>query len=331
MKKYLEYIWLDGYSTQNLRSKIKIVDESHNIPKWNFDGSSTRQASGHLSECVLNPVRTYVPNSNPNHAYILCEVLNSDMSPHESNSRSLLRGFQRKFKHDEFWWGFEQEYFITRNNIPLGFLEDNTLPQPQGRFYCAVGGNQVAGRQLVMEHLSECLDLNIDITGINAEVALGQWEYQCFAKDTLKACDDLWMSRYLLCKRAENFDCDINFSPKPVMGDCNGSGCHTNFSTNWMRDGSRGREGFENLLNRMRETHYSHIANYGDDNEKRLTGLHETQHIDTFSWGIADRGASVRIPSEVVRNNWKGYLEDRRPAANCDPYKVALSIINSTT
>jgi len=326
MSVLLEYIWLDGYETPNLRSKIKVVqDWDGDPPVWNFDGSSTQQAPGNNSECLLNPVRVY--SRDKSHYFIFCEVLNADGSSHVTNARAKLRSLKNNFCAKEFWWGFEQEYFITNKSIPLGFPEDG-YPEPQGIYYCGVGGDQVRGRNLALFHLCFCLDIGIELTGINAEVAIGQWEYQCFAKDTLKACDDLWMSRYLLYKLTEEKSWNINISPKPVKGDWNGSGCHTNFSTKLMRE-TGGKERFEKILNALQNAHADHIASYGAGNENRLTGLHETQRIDTFSWGVADRGASIRVPSSVEQNEWRGYLEDRRPASNCDPYKVAEKIVST--
>ena len=327
MNTILEYVWLDGYSTPNLRSKIKVIkDFSGEPPVWNFDGSSTNQAPGGRSECLLSPVRVYQQSTN--HYFILCEVLNPDESPHETNTRSKLEKYREDFNDAGFWWGFEQEYFITENSRPLGF-PSNGYPESQGKYYCGVGSNQVKARDLVEDHLHYCLNLGIELTGINAEVAIGQWEYQCFSKDTLKACDDLWMSRYILLKLAETKGYDIDISPKPVSGDWNGSGCHTNFSTNNMRDlGGKGL--FIDIIENFGINHNNHILEYGEDNNKRLTGHHETQRVDKFSWGVADRGASMRIPTSVAKLGWRGYIEDRRPASNCDPYRVSRSIIETT-
>jgi len=339
-KIILEYIWLDGYKTQNLRSKIKVIDSSmlkydsentidiESIPVWNFDGSSTMQASGDDSECILKPCRIYkmIDSLIDSRLYILCEVMNTDMTPHKTNTRFKLS--KNKDKGNDFWWGFEQEYFITsKNGIPVGFPADG-YPEPQGEYYCGVGNKNVKLRKLATNHMYECLYLGIDITGINAEVAIGQWEYQCFAKDTLKACDDLWMSRYLLYKLSEDINVNIVLDPKPVKGNWNGSGCHTNFSDKMMREDNNPRY-YKSILSSMRELHKDHIAVYGEDNGNRLTGEHETQHIDKFSSGIGDRGSSIRIPIATVKNNWNGYLEDRRPSSNCDPYLVADRIIKT--
>lgn len=332
-KVWLEYIWLDGYETPNLRSKVKVMDlddtfpNPEDLPVWNFDGSSTHQAPGDSSECLLKPVRCY--NDGTNTVYVLCEVMNTDGSPHSSNKRATLRETYRRTKNQKFWWGFEQEYFITKDFQPLGFPSGG-YPKPQGLYYCGVGGNQVVGRDFVQRHLQWCLRMGIELTGINAEVAVGQWEYQCFAKDTLKACDDLWVSRYLLYRLAESNEWDIDISPKPVTGDWNGSGCHTNFSTKEMRK-DWSKEKMMKLMDRFKVRHNDHILGYGQDNHKRLTGQHETQHISKFSFGVGDRGASIRIPNSVEQNDWNGYIEDRRPASNIDPYVVADLIVETTT
>jgi glutamine synthetase len=264
----------------------------------------------------------------------LCQVRNSDDSYHETNTRTKL-AVSKLSSHSEipgendlgFWWGFEQEYFVTDGRRPVGFPA-GSYPEPQGRYYCGVGGSKVNHRDLAMDHMYECLERGIEITGVNAEVALSQWEYQVFSRDTLKACDDLWMSRYLLHRLAEQHGVGIDMSPKPLKGDWNGSGCHTNFSNVTMREGES-KKYFTKYLDNLEASHDLHIASYGADNEERLTGEHETQHIDKFTFGLGDRGASVRIPNSVVKNNWCGYLEDRRPASNCDPYSVARLIIEA--
>ncbi len=321
-----EYIWLDGYKPEpNLRSKTKILElesyagELDQVPMWSFDGSSTQQAEGHSSDCLLRPVGVY-PDAGRKNAYmVMCEVLNPDGSPHVSNSRAKVED------DEDYWFGFEQEYTFVADGRPLGFPK-NGYPAPQGLYYCAVGDGKVTGRDIVEEHLDACLHAGLSITGINAEVMLGQWEFQCFGKGAKKAGDDLWISRYLLFRIAEKYRINIEFAPKPMKGDWNGSGLHTNFSNTAMRE--KGGEGlFKAICEAMGKVHQEHIAVYGSDNHFRLTGLHETQSIDKFSYGVSDRGSSIRIPIGAVENGWKGYLEDRRPASNADPYQIAQRII----
>ena len=334
MKLKLEYVWLDGYKPeQNLRSKIKIVEYEEvknafldgNFPMWNFDGSSTNQADGSKSDCILKPVRHYTPQNFPlenNTVYILCEVFNSDETPHESNKRSLLSK-----NNEDFWFGFEQEYFIYDKKTKCILGHDQNNLEPQGKYYCGVG-EFVVGRDFVDEHLNMCLNYGINITGVNAEVALGQWEYQVFSKGSFKSGDDLWMSRYFLNKISEKFNYNIDLHPKPLQkGSWNGSGLHANFSNDKMRN-EGGEEYFNSIFSSLESTHFAHITDYGSDNELRLTGKHETQNINKFTWGISDRGASIRIPIETAKE-WKGYLEDRRPGSNADPYKIIYQIVKS--
>ena len=222
--------------------------------------------------------------------------------------------------------GFEQEYFFTdENGEPLGW-EDGE-PRPQGDYYCGVGSGNVEGREISELHLEACLEAGIELTGTNAEVALGQWEYQCFGKG-IKAADDLWVSRYLLYKIAEDFGVGVNIHPKPKTGDWNGSGMHTNFSNEQMRTNGT-EELYTSLCEKLGTVHKDAISSYGSDNDMRLTGLHETQSIDKFSYGVSDRGASIRIPIYTVEHNWNGYLEDRRPASNADPYKILSHIVGT--
>jgi len=323
-----EYIWLDGYKPEpNLRSKTKVLRlDSYNcevdvLPEWSFDGSSTQQAKGNSSDCLLRPVAVYPDPGRRNAYLVVCEVYNADGTPHASNTRAKIEDNDK-----DYWFGFEQEYVIEINGKPIGFPEGG-YPEPQGPYYCAVGDGKVAGRELVEEHLDICLDAGIDLTGINAEVMLGQWEYQVFSKGAKTAGDDVIATRYLLERISEDYGVKINLHPKPVQGDWNGSGMHCNFSNSAMRE-EGGKELFTAICESFRPLHDEHIAVYGSDNEKRLTGLHETQSIDTFSYGVSDRGASIRIPVSTAQN-WKGYLEDRRPASNADPYLVAGRIVKT--
>ena len=321
MKKH-EYIWLDGYKPeQTLRSKVKVTDEDA-PPDWAFDGSSTQQAEGGNSDCILKPTSEYVgPLSSDK--LVMCEVLSPDKTPHPSNTRKSCEGLVS----DEWWFGYEQEYFFTNpeDGTILGW--EGGTPRPQGDYYCGVGASNVVGREISETHMDACLAAGIMIAGTNAEVALGQWEYQCFGKG-LKAGDDLWVSRYLLHLVAEDYGVSVSFHPKPQGGDWNGSGMHANFSNNQMRN-SGSKELMYAICEKLKAVHSEGIAEYGSDNDMRLTGLHETQSIDQFSYAPFDRGASIRIPIYTVDHNWNGYLEDRRPASNADPYRVMAHIVGT--
>ena len=330
MKTYkCEYIWLDGYQPEaNLRSKTKILQLNEapsleNLSLWSYDGSSTKQAEGSSSDCVLKPVKVYKDASRKNAYLVLCEVLNPDLTPHSSNHRATYENIK------DFWFGFEQEYVITKNGKPLGFPQEG-FPAPQGQYYCGVGTENVVARDFVEEHLELCLDSGLNITGINAEVMVGQWEYQLLGKGSKDAADDLYVSRYLLYRVAEKYGLKIELHPKPVKGDWNGSGMHANFSNERMRT-EGGADYFEMILNNLKDNHAQHITHYGSMNNERLTGLHETQSIDRFSYGVSDRGASIRIPLTTVENQWKGYLEDRRPASNACPYQIAAKITSTVS
>ncbi|MDW3212235.1 MAG: glutamine synthetase beta-grasp domain-containing protein [Reichenbachiella sp.] len=328
-KAKLEYIWLDGYKpTQSLRSKTKIVDnfdgKLESCPMWSFDGSSTEQAEGGSSDCLLKPVAIFPDPDRKNAFLVMTEVLDADGAAHESNGRATIDD-----DDNDFWFGFEQEYFLIDNNTgkPLGFPEAG-YPRPQGPYYCSVGASNAYGREIIEEHLDLCLEAGVNVEGINAEVAAGQWEFQVFAKGAAEAGDHVWIGRYLLERTAEKYGVSIEWRPKPIKGDWNGSGMHANFSNSVLRTcGSK--ETYSTICEAFAPFVKEHIEVYGAENDQRLTGAHETQAIDKFSYGVSDRGASIRIPIATVENGWKGWLEDRRPASNGDPYKIAARIIKT--
>ena len=328
-KSKLEYIWLDGYKpTSNLRSKTKVIDDFdgtlESCPVWSFDGSSTQQAEGGSSDCLLKPVAIYPDPVRRNGFLVMTEVLNADGSAHESNARATIND-----DDNDFWFGFEQEYFImdTETQLPLGFPVGG-YPGPQGMYYCSVGGRNTHGRDFVEEHADLCIDAGLNFEGINQEVASGQWEFQLFAKGAKKAGDEIWIARYLLDRLTEQFGYYIEYHPKPVKGDWNGSGMHANFSNTILRT-CGDQKVYETICEAFRPVTKEHIAVYGEFNDQRLTGLHETASITDFSYGISDRGASIRIPIITVEQGWKGWLEDRRPASNGDPYRIAARIVKT--
>lgn len=329
-KLKLEYIWLDGYEpVANLRSKTKIVDgdpESFKLedcPMWGFDGSSTLQADGSDSDCMLKPVAIYPDGARHNGFLVMSEVMLPNGDPHPSNARATISD------DPDFWVGLEQEYFLFQDGRPLGWPSTG-YPDPQGEYYTAVGYKNVGdiARQIVEEHLDLCIEAGINHEGINAEVAKGQWEFQIFGKGSKNAADQVHVARYILLRVCEQYGVDVNFHCKPFTGDWNGSGMHCNFSSDYMRE-TGGKDYFEKLMAKFEAYKDEHIAAYGPDNHLRLTGLHETQSIDKFSWGIADRGASIRVPHSFANADYKGYLEDRRPNSQGDPYKIVSRVLKT--
>ena len=360
---YLEYIWLDGSYPQQIRSKTKIIEKKLDInplkidaislkslfqdwkknpetlPLWNFDGSSTDQAETSKSELLLKPVNIFKNPFKENGFIVMSEVYNTDMTPHSTNKRAKMVETLDKYD-DETMYGLEQEYFIydCNTNKPLGWPVNNpysekmtTPARPQGPYYCAVGGRNVAGRAFVEEHAELCEYAELKISGINAEVALGQWEYQIGPVPAKEGADQLWVSRYILERLSEKYNYYIVLDPKPIKGnDWNGSGMHVNFSTKTMRTDLKNKkslviEACEKLGTKITE----HIAVYGINNEHRLTGANETCSINEYRYGIGDRTASIRIPSSIEDVMTPGYLEDSRPASNGDPYEIIERIIQT--
>ena len=354
-KTLLEYIWIDNFD--NLRSKIKIINNKllpnptvENISEWNFDGSSTGQAEGKDSDVLIKPVAIY---NNPFHKYIekaflvLCECYNKDGTIHITNHRRKLVETIEKCSSNEPLFGIEQEYIIfsrekevkseiNKNNniekiyknIPYNWEKhDEPGSGGQGPYYCSVGGGVCFGRQISDMHLQYCLEAGLSICGTNAEVMASQWEYQVGALPPIEITDQLWISRYILHKVSEMFNCIISLHPKPYKGDWNGSGGHTNFSTKQMR-GENGLDYIKEACLKLENKHIEHMEVYGRFNDERLTGLHETSSINDFSWGISNRGKSIRIPLNVAKDGC-GYFEDRRPASNMDPYLVCEKICST--
>jgi glutamine synthetase len=321
-----EYIWIDGTEpTARLRSKTKILADGADLPIWGFDGSSTNQAPGKNSDCVLRPVFSCPdPLRGDPHVLVMSEVLLTDMTPHITNTRAQLEEVADRFAAQEPLFGIEQEYTFFEDGRPLGFPAGG-FPAPQGFYYCGVGADEVFGRDIVEAHLDACLIAGLGVSGINAEVMPGQWEFQVGPLGPLDVSDQLWVARWLLYRIAEEFGVAATLDPKPVKGDWNGAGAHTNFSTKAMR------EAYDPIIaacEALGKKADEHVKNYGSDIEHRLTGMHETAPWHEFSYGVSDRGASVRIPWQVEVDK-KGYIEDRRPNANMDPYVVTRLIVDT--
>jgi len=331
----VEYVWLGGKN--ELRSKTRVfiskITSINDILEWNYDGSSTGQARGHDSEVIIKPQSLFRDPFRSNAFIVLCDTYTASGIPLESNKRYWANSLFNKALDEKPWYGIEQEYFLMdkKTGKPLGFPEEG-LPNPQGQYYCSVGTDNAFGREVIEEHLDACLKAGIQISGLNAEVAPGQWEFQVGPCVGIHSGDHLWIARYLLLRVAEKHGYGVNFEPKPIKGNWNGSGCHTNYSTISMREGTTDKTGLqiiEEAIKKLSNKHAEHMAVYGENNQERMTGEHETASYDIFTHGRANRRASIRIGNETV-NNKKGYFEDRRPSSNMDPY-VVTGIIFKTT
>lgn len=330
------YIWIDG-TGQSLRVKTKTLPREpisiEEIPEWNFDGSSTGQAEGSNSDCFLKPVAMFRDpfRGDPN-KLILCEVLNYKHEPVATNHRHSCLQVMEEAKIARPWFGIEQEYtLLDVDRHPFGWPKQG-FPGPQGPYYCGVGTGRVYGRDVVEAHYRACIYAGVKIAGTNAEVMPAQWEYQVGPCEGIEMGDHLIVSRFLLHRVCEDFGIIASFDPKPMPGDWNGAGCHTNYSTEEMRNPG-GISAINKAVEKLSKRHFWHIKKYdptgGKDNARRLTGNHETASIYDFSSGVANRGASIRIPRHVGEEKC-GYMEDRRPSSNCDPYVVTEALVRTT-
>ena len=330
-----EYIWIGG--NNELRSKCRVMDEFDSVydkdsvyPDWNYDGSSSGQAIRSDSEVIIKPRAVFnCPFRRGNNRMVLCDTYLPNGEPHITNHRAgAVEIFDRKTE-EEPWFGLEQEYFLVdlKTGKPLGC--EYSIPE-QGPFYCGVGGGNALGRDVVEDHLEKCLYAGLRISGINAEVAPGQWEFQIGPSLGIEAGDHLWVARYILNRVCEKYGVRLDLTPK-LIKEINGSGCHANFSTKCMREGTAEKTGLELIdeaIMKLSKKHLEHMMIYGEGNRERMTGHHETASYDEFSFGRANRGKSVRIGNDTIKNN-RGYFEDRRPSSNCDPYLVTAKIFET--
>ena len=328
-----EYIWIGG--NNELRSKCRVMNECdkdsiYSYPDWNYDGSSTGQAIGSDSEVIMKPMAVFkCPFRRGENRMVLCDTYLPNGQPHITNHRAgAVEIFDKKIE-EEPWFGLEQEYFLIdlKTGKPLGC--EYSIPK-QGPFYCGVGGGNALGRDVVEEHLEKCLYAGLRVSGINAEVAPAQWEFQIGPSLGIEAGDHLWVARYILNRVCEKYGVRVDLTPK-LIKEINGSGCHANFSTKGMREGTAEKTGLELIdeaIMKLSKKHLEHMMVYGEGNKERMTGHHETASYDEFSFGRANRGKSVRIGNDTI-NNKKGYFEDRRPGSNCDPYLVTAKIFET--
>ncbi|GMT34833.1 hypothetical protein PFISCL1PPCAC_26130, partial [Pristionchus fissidentatus] len=331
----VKYVWVDG-TGEYLRAKTKVFDfepkSASDLPVWNFDGTSTGQAIGDESDVFMKPVALFRDPFRPGpNKLALCETLDKNGKPTATNNRAKCVEVMKKAYDQHPWFGMEQEYtLLDMDKHPLGWPRRG-FPAPQGPYYCGVGADKVYGREIVEAHARACMYAGIKMSGTNAESMPSQWEFQVGPCEGMEMGDQLWMARFILHRICEDFGVIVSLDPKPVVGDWNGAGCHANFSTQAMREPG-GYKVIEEAIHKLSEVHNQHIAYYdphgGRDNERRLTGAHETETIDAFSFGVANRQCSIRIPKQTFDDQF-GYFEDRRPSSNCDPYTVTAALVKT--
>ncbi|PWA96297.1 glutamine synthetase 1,4 [Artemisia annua] len=286
-----EYIWIGG-SGMDLRSKARTlpgpVSDPSELPKWNYDGSSTNQAPGDDSEVIIYPQAIFKdPFRRGNNILVMCDSYTPQGAPIPTNKRHHAAKIfsQPDVVEEEPWYGIEQEYTLLQKDIkwPLGWPTGG-YPAPQGPYYCGTGADKAFGRDIVDAHYKACLYAGINISGTNGEVMPGQ-------------------------RITEMAGVILSFDPKPVPGDWNGAGAHTNYSTKSMRaDG--GYEVIKKAIGKLEKKHIEHIAAYGEGNERRLTGKHETADIKNFKWGpyYCGTGADKAFGRDIVDAHYKACL-----------------------
>jgi glutamine synthetase len=343
-----EYIWVDADGGYRSKNRVLYIDSTaenlnpKNLPIWNYDGSSTGQAITNESEVILVPAAVYkdpfldlkgMPTRSATSILVLCETFKTDGTPHPTNTRHAANELFDKHKDLKPWYGIEQEFFLSNieTGRPLGFpIHCQHFPKEQGTYYCGAGGECVFGRDFVLDAYKRCLLAGLTISGMNGEVAPGQWEIQVGPCEGIRAADQLSILRYILTRTSELYpNISVEFFSKPVNGlEWNGSGAHTNFSTEKMRN-PRGLGEIYRVVENLKQNHSEHIKLYGEDNHLRLTGKCETSDMSTFTSGVGDRSASIRIPTQVEKDKC-GYFEDRRPSSSCDPYVVTSVLLTAS-
>jgi len=333
-----EYVWVDAVG--NTRSKTRTLpkdkaDSVDSLPQWNFDGSSTDQAPGDDSEVILRPCQKFADPFRPRsdglqNLLVMCDCWTPNGEPLPTNARAKANEAFVGKEDEVVWFGLEQEFtlFNLDEKTPLGWPEGGMPSRSQGPYYCSVGPENSFGRHVTDAVYKACLYAGLAISGTNGEVMPGQQEYQIGPCVGIDAGDQLMMSRYILQRVCEDFQVYCTLHPKPItQGDWNGAGMHTNCSTKSMRE-EGGLEIIKKAIYKLGANHLDHIANYGSGNELRLTGDFETASMDQFTFGVANRGASIRIGRDT-ESEGKGYFEDRRPSSNCDPYVVTGMIMKT--
>jgi glutamine synthetase len=344
----VEYLWLDA--KHHTRSKMRTLYLSHDeaadislddpasalrvIPRWEFDGGATGQATAGGRECVLEPVHAIRhpfplrPLSIPTWL-VMCELRIGSGRIHPTDTRAMTRhSFENSavIRDQRALFSAEQEFFFfdKATKAPHGWTIKSTLPRDE--YYCGVNRSLKVEREIINELYEKCLACDIPICEASQEVSPAQWKYRIGPAPAPLIGDLLYFAKFILFRLCERHDLYPAFNPKPIKGDWNGSGCHFTISTRHTRhsvkdpaDSSRfscGSARIREITDKMSDNHEDFMRSTGSKNIERLTGTHNTSNFRTFSIGINTKSASVAIDS-----SGRG-LEDRRPGANVDYYTI---------
>ncbi|XP_070391237.1 glutamine synthetase-like isoform X1 [Dermacentor albipictus] len=348
-KKYLDleqpedqvfctYVFVDA-TLENVRSKMRVLryepKSPEECPRSTFCGAGTDQwpDAGVDSELYLLPVALFKdPFLKGRNKLVLCEVLNADEQPHETNTRHPCKKAMEAVKEEEPWFGIEQEYAILeQNGVPIGWpKQSHSLKCCQSYFY-AVGSENTAGRQVADAHIKACSYAGVKLYGSNVEAVISQWEYQIGPLPGVETGDHLWISRYILQRVAEDFGVVVSFEPRPFkslkMPGCAG---HINFSTKSSRS-EGGLDWINKAIAKLELKHELHLKAYDprkDANKERLRGNLMATPSREFSAAVSAKTVCVRIP-RLTKVAGRGFFEDRRPGANVEPYRAMQRLVET--
>jgi glutamine synthetase len=319
-----EYVWLDGKG--QTRSKCKTMDKTpsgcDDCTIWTFNGACTDQAEAVSSDVYLVPRKVFTdPIRGAPHVLVVCECITQAMEPAKGNFRAECAEVMEKFANSDPWFGLEQEYVLMDD-------QGTPLTVAAGDNYCGRGALSLPKymREIMGDHYAQCLSAGIKISGMNCESGRAQAEFQIGPCKGLNAGDHMIAARHTLHKCANRYRCAVSF--KGYHSDIEvPSGMHVNFSSRETR-GDGGLIIIEKVCRALGRRMKEAIGVYGGENAERLCGKKDTSEMNSFSFAIADRTASIRIPRSVGIVA-KGYLEDRRPSANSDPYRVTAFVMKT--
>ncbi|EHB11474.1 Glutamine synthetase [Heterocephalus glaber] len=238
--------------SRTLDCEPKCVEE---LPGWNFDGSSTFQSEGSNSDMYLIPVAMFQdPFCKDPNKLVFCEVFKCNWKPAETNLRHTCKWIMDMVCNQHPWFRMGQEYTLMgTDGHPFCWLSSG-FPGLQGPYYHGVGAENAYVGDAVEAHYRACSYAGVKITRRNAEVMPAQWEFQVGPSEGISMGDHLWEARFISHCVCEDFGVMATFDPKPIPGNWNGAGCHTNFSMKAMWE-ENGLKSIEEAIKKLSKRH----------------------------------------------------------------------------